>query len=93
MSSSEIVVDEQALLETANTISNFSRQCRENFESAIRKIKTNSNDWNDEDFNRLLSAVNSFMSDVDNIDEMSSQLIDRINNKIASIHELRNIKI
>lgn len=93
MSQSEVIVDEQALSSVSSSITKFSADCRANIEDAIRKIKLNSNEWNDEDFNRLLSAINSFMADVNNIDEATKNLNERINTKIAAIHELHSMKI
>ena len=93
MSQSEVIVDEQALSSVSSSITKFSADCRANIEDAIRKIKLNSNEWNDEDFNRLLSAINSFMADVNNIDEATKNLNERINTKIVAIHELHSMKI
>jgi len=93
MSQSEVIVDEQALSSVSDSITKFSSECRTNIEDAIRKIKLNSTDWNDEDFNRLLSAINSFMADVNGIDEATKTLNERINTKIAAIHELHSMKI
>ena len=93
MSQSEVIVDEQALSSVSSSITKFSADCRANIEDAIRKIKLNSNEWNDEDFNRLLSAINSFMADVDKVEKGTNQLTKRINEKIAAIHELHSMKI
>lgn len=93
MSQSEVIVDEQALSSVSSSITKFSADCRANIEDAIRKIKLNSNEWNDEDFNRLLSAINSFMADVNGIDEATKTLNEIINNKIDAIHKLHSMKI
>lgn len=93
MSNSEVIVDEQALGEMSDCLKNYISQYREMLKDALRKIKLNSSDWNDEDFNSLLSAINSFNTDVDNVEEVTKQLIMRINEKIAAIHELHSMKI
>lgn len=93
MSASEVIIDEQALLEVAKGINSYITDYKEMLESAIRKLKLNSDDWNDEDFNSLLSAINSFMVDVNKIENGTKQLSERISKKIDAIHELHNKKI
>lgn len=93
MSRSEVIVDEQALASISDGLKTYITEYKAMLEDAIRKLKTNSGDWNDEDFNSLLSAINSFMADVDKVENGTNQLITRINEKIAAIHELHNIKI
>lgn len=93
MSRSEVIVDEQALASISDGLKTYITEYKAMLEDAIRKLKTNSGDWNDEDFNSLLSAINSFMADVDKVENGTNQLITRINEKIAAIHELHNMKI
>jgi len=93
VSASEVIIDEQALLEVAKGINSYITDYKEMLESAIRKLKLNSDDWNDEDFNSLLSAINSFMVDVNKIENGTKQLSERISKKIDAIHELHNKKI
>ena len=93
MSQNEVVIDEQALIAVSEYIGTYIKECRENFEGSIRKLKLNTDDWNDEDFNSLLSAINSFMADVDAIGEEVAKFQTRIENKISAIHELHNMKI
>ncbi len=93
VSQGEIIIDEQALSEVSNGISGYISACREMLEDAIRKLKATSEDWNDEDFNMLVSAMGSFMADVESIETEAKQLTERINNKINAVHELHSIKI
>lgn len=93
MSKSEVIVDEQALASVSDGLKTYVTEYKAMLEDAIRKLKTNSGDWNDEDFNSLLSAINSFMADVDKVENGANQLITRINKKIAAIHELHSMKI
>lgn len=93
MSGSEVIIDEQALSEVAKGINSYITDYKEMLESAIRKLKLNSDDWNDEDFNSLLSAINSFMVDVNKIENGTKQLSERISKKIDAISELHNKKI
>lgn len=93
MSQNEVIIDEQALADVANTLAVYTKEYREMLEAAIRKIKLNSTDWNDEDFNALLSAISSFMADVEAIEDKSKQLFARIETKIDAIHELHSLKI
>ena len=93
MSRYEIIVDEQALVSVSDGLKTYIDEYKAMMEEAIRQIKQNNDDWNDEDFNRLLSAVNSFMENLDEIEQETDRLAGRINEKIAAIHKLHNIKI
>ena len=93
MSESELIIDEQTLLEVADELNSYIFEYRDVLESAIRKLKLNSEDWNDEDFNSLLSAINSFTTDVDNIETCNNQLVNRIRKKIEEIHRLHSLKV
>ena len=93
MSQSEVIVDEQALASVSDGLETYITEYKEMLEDVLRKLKINSNDWNDEDFNNLLSAINSFMADVDKVEKDTNQLTKRINEKIAAIHELHSMKI
>lgn len=93
MGQNEVIIDEQALADVSNSLSVYTREYRETLETAIRKIKIGIKDWNDEDFNAILSAINSFMADVETIEGKSKHLQARIVNKIDAIHELHNIKM
>ena len=93
MSQQETIVDLEALSSVSEAINTLGRESRECLEEAIRKIKLNAEEWNDEDFNRLLSAINSFLPKLDSLDETNKQLISRINKKIDYINELHSKKI
>lgn len=93
MSSSEVIIDEGALVSVSESLKTYISEYRTTLENALRKLKSCGDDWNDEDFNSLVSAINSFMADVDNIENSTGQLTDRIDKKIAAIHQLHNMKI
>lgn len=93
MSQSEVIIDEQSLMAVAKAINRYSKEYKEALESALRRLKQNSDDWNDEDFNSLVSAIGSFMVDVEMIENGTNQLMERIQNKISAIHELHSMNI
>ncbi len=93
MSSSEVIINEQALADVASSIRTYVSSLKEAIESAVRSIRANSSDWADEDFNSLVSAVSSFLQDIEGIDNATNQLVERINNKINAIHVLHSMKI
>lgn len=93
MSQSEVIVDEQALASVSDGLKTYITEYKEMLEDAIRKLKTNSDDWNDEDFNSILSAIISFTKEVNNVECETDQLLNRINEKIDAIHKLHNMKI
>lgn len=93
MSQTEVIVDEQALVSVSDSMNTYIKAYRETLEGAIRKLKLNSEDWNDEDFNILLSAISAFRADIEEIEIGTNQLTERIKNKISAIHKLHNMKI
>ena len=93
MSRSEIIIDEQALATVSEGLKAYVTEYKEALESAIRILKQNCSEWNDEDFNSLVSAISSFLGDVDSMEMSTTQLINRIDKKIVAIHELHNMKI
>lgn len=93
MSQTEVIIDEQALASVSDSVKTYIKAYRKHLKGAIRKLKLNSEDWNDEDFNTLLSAISSFMADIEGIENGTNQLSARIENKINAIHELHSMKI
>lgn len=93
MSADEVIISEQALATVANSIKTYVSTIREAIMTTVRSIKANGSEWSDEDFNSLVSAINSFLTDIDGVDGATNQLVERINNKISAIHGLHNMKI
>ncbi|MBR2296052.1 MAG: hypothetical protein IKA43_01440 [Clostridia bacterium] len=91
--SDQVIIDEQALEATASSISTYTQGIKEALNEVIKHIQSNNGDWNDEDYENLLSAISSFMADVDTIESGASEIISRVNEKIEAIHRLRNIRI
>lgn len=81
------------MADVASSIRTYVSSLKEAIESAVRSIRANSSDWADEDFNSLVSAVSSFLQDIEGIDNATNQLVERINNKINAIHVLHSMKI
>ena len=50
MSQTEVIIDEQALASVSGSMNTYIKAYREALEGAIRKLKLNSEDWNDEDY-------------------------------------------
>lgn len=93
MSANEVVISEPALATVANSIKTYVATIRESIMTTLRSLKANGSEWSDEDFNSLVSAINSFLTDIDSMDGATNQLVERINNKISAIHILHNMKI
>lgn len=93
MSSSEVIINEQALFDVASSIRIYVSSLKEAIESAVRSIMANGSDWTDEDFNLLVLSISSFLQDVEGIENATNQLVKRINNKINAIHVLHSMKI
>lgn len=93
MSQNDTAFDEQALSEISKCLLSYSKEYREMIEAAVRKIGLNSGDWNDEDFNALLSAVASFGTDADRLEQITNRFCERINDKLAAIRQLHAMRI
>ena len=93
MSQNGIVSDPEVLVAISDGMGKYGKESLETLEESIRKLKANSDQWNDEDFNALLSAITSFMADMESIEATISQLQARINNKIDLVRELHSMEI
>ncbi|MCI9517966.1 MAG: hypothetical protein HFK08_01760 [Clostridia bacterium] len=93
MSASEVIISEQALTAIASSIKTYVATIRESIMTTLRSLKANGSEWSDEDFNSLVSAINSFLTGIESMDNATNQLVERINNKIGAIHVLHNMKI
>lgn len=93
MSASELILDEQALGTAAQALDTHVKECRTSVAEAVERLLSNSESWNDEDFADLVSAVNAFTADVEELSEVASQLIQRIGKKQSAIRELHSITI
>lgn len=93
MSAEEVIINEQALADVACSLTTYVSSTRETIEAAVRSIRANSSEWADEDFDSLVSAISSFLKDVEGVENTTNQLVERINNKISAIHVLHSMKI
>lgn len=93
MSAEEVIINEQALADVASGITTYVSSMREAIEAAVRSIRANGSEWADEDFDSLVSAISSFLQDVEGVENAAAQLIERINHKISAIHVLHSMKI
>ena len=91
--SAQVIIDEEALNVTASGINAYIQGIKSALDTAIIKLQANGVDWNDEDFDNLLSAISSFMADIGVIDDASTQILRRIDEKLEQIKRLRGIKI
>ncbi len=88
-----VIIDEGALTETAQSIRAYIQEIKERLETAIRGIQANSGDWDDEDFNKLLSALQGCLNDFSGLEESGAKIIERVGVKINQIHELHSMSI
>jgi len=93
MSANEVIINEQALLAVSESISTYSLTLRETIATAVRGIRYSVGDWNDDDFNSLVLAISSFITDIDGIDVATRQLVARINSKVEQIQVLHKLQI
>lgn len=93
MSAEEVIINEQALMDVSDGIKSYLTSLKDAIGTALRSIRATNVEWEDEDFNLLVSAVGSFLQDVENIENATDQLVERIDNKISAIHVLHSMKI
>ena len=93
MSANEVIIDEEALLTVSDSLRGYIAEYRAAIANAVARLKLNSESWNDEDFNALVSAVNSFTADVVELEEIFARLTAKIQNKLTAIRALHNMKI
>lgn len=93
MSNEKTIINEEALINVSYSITLFKEKYRETIEKAVRELKSNVDEWDDEDFNCLVSAISSFMLDVEKIENQSDRIIKIIEDKINAIRALHSMNI
>lgn len=93
MNESKIVADVQALTTVSTTVKNFNSNLHELYEEFVRMLKLNGSEWNDEDFNKLVSAMKSFETELEQIDEHTQLITKETDAKIDKINQLHNLKL
>ncbi len=93
MSREEVIIDVGALSNVSDSATRYLQNAVEAFDRAIKSMEYTSESWNDEDFNRLLSAMRHFSQLLDSLGEDTQALLGAIREKIDAIHRLHNIKI
>lgn len=93
MSEAKITADYQSLVIVSNTAQKFNSDLHELYEEFVRKLRLNDSDWNDEDFNRLVSMVKSFEKELEEIDEHTQRIVKDTDAKIEKINQLHNLKL
>jgi len=93
MNESKIVADVQALTTVSTTVKTFNSNLHELYEEFVRMLKLNGSEWNDEDFNKLVSAMKSFEAELEQIDEHTQLITKETDAKIDKINQLHNLKL
>lgn len=93
MAGDEVRVSEEVLEDTAKLLAQCSASIREYFEKAIADVGRLSEDWNDSDFQDMLSAISAYNNELDTLDEKTGELISKAKEKIEMIHALHSINI
>ncbi len=93
MNESKVVADVQALTTVSTTVKNFNSNLHELYEEFVRMLKLNGSEWNDEDFNKLVSAMKSFETELEQIDEHTQLITKETDAKIDKINQLHNLKL
>ena len=93
MNESKIVADVQALTSVSTTVKTFNSNLHEIYEEFVRMLKLNGSEWNDEDFNKLVSAMKSLEAELEQIDEHTRLITKKTDAKIDKINQLHNLKL
>ncbi len=91
--SSEVIVDIKALENVAQAIKKYITKYREAIGNAQSQIASNGVEWEDEDFAKIVAAMQTLYNDIDEIELAANSLLQRIESRITQIQQLHNMKI
>ena len=91
MINEEVIINENALMDVSSTIKSYSQQIKMFIKNTLACFESLQSDWNDSDYDKLISALNSFDSDVISLENAVSQLVLRIDQKLQAIEQLHKM--
>ena len=93
MSEGVAIINEQALFGASDALRKYAEQCYAILQEALHQLSRLSGNWQDDDYRALEQAISSLSDDIQVLEDGARFLVNRINQKLAAIRELRNIKI
>ena len=86
-------LNEESFVRILDVLSRLSPALKEQYNKSLQAISNLSNEWNDEDFQLFIESLNSVERELDDINEITLQTIDKLNCKLEIISSRRNIEL
>ena len=86
-------LNEESFVRILDVLSHVSPALKEQYNKSLQAISNLSNEWNDEDFQLFIESLKSVERELDDINEITLQTIDKVNYKLEIISARRNIEL
>ena len=90
---STVSINKEALISAKDAIEKYKTSMINAISKAISGFQALYGEWQDEDFNDLMSSLNSIENNINIIESACSQIISRIKVKLEQIDHLHSIQI
>ena len=90
---SGVSINKEALINTKDAFEKYKTAMVNAISKAVSSFQSLYGEWQDDDFNELLSSLNSIESNISLIESVSNQIISRIKVKIEQIDQLHSMRI
>jgi archaellum component FlaC len=88
-----VSINKEALISAKDAIEKYKTSMKNAISKAISSFQALYGEWQDEDFNDLMSALNSIENNINVLESACSQIISRIKTKIEQINQLHSMQI
>ena len=86
-------LNEESFVRIIDVLSRVSPALKEQYSKTFQAISNLSDEWNDEDFQLFIESLKSIEKELDDINEITLQTIDKVNYKLEIISARRNIQL
>ena len=86
-------LNEESFEQIIEILSQLAPMLRKDFDGAVKRITTLSSEWNDDDYRNFLETFKSVGTELDSIDDATTQMITEARRKLEMIQARRNIKL
>jgi len=86
-------LNEESFDKLIEILSQLTPELREHLDGAVKRITALSGEWDDDDHRNLLESFNGIRSELDEIDDVTAQMINEARRKLEMIQARRNIKM
>ena len=93
MSAENLIIDDEALLSVANSITDYVTSAKNNLEAAMRGLQAAESCWSDNDMRDLQESLQLFYSEVEQIGAKGTEIALRCQRKLDKKAQLHNMRI